>query len=307
LGVWDTHFVIAPAERIGRLEIGFRPAGVGVAEGAEMAEAVGEVAEMRRMDSMRTRRLSTIGTAVVTVVAWWLALPGMASAASFLSDVAFDPATLGPVDVVIDSTVDLFDANDLNAPGNTDVQIDGSLDLCILVGASTTCASANSTDDASPFIGDIGPITFLVTLTVAKINNPAITGPFTLVMRDLIGGLGYTRDAVTVDNTYAEITGLDPNGFDFDETNGINGFDPFLVVQDNVEPGDIRYYLGWEVNEGDSVTFRFDLKAGQTVQEFFPGFTYSAIPVPEPGTALLMGLGLVGLTLAGRRAAGRAV
>jgi len=53
---------------------------------------------------------------------------------------------------------------------------------------------------------------------------------------------------------------------------------------------------------GDSVTFKFDLEAG-TVLNFVPGFTVNAIPevVPEPGTALLMGLGLAALARTARR------
>lgn len=249
---------------------------------------------MKRLNSVRTRRVSSLAAVLFGSIALLAALPGGAIAASFAPNFGFDPATLDPVDLMLDSSTVLLDANDLSAPGNTDEQIDGSLDLCILIGSSTTC-------DSSIFVGELAPVSFIVTLTVAKINNPAVASlPFTLILRDLNPAPGYPRTAVTVDDSYAAIPNFDPNGFDFDPNNGINGFDPFTVIEHEVAPGDIRYYLGWTVILGDSVTFKFDLEDG-SIQNNLPGFLFSATAVPEPGTALLIGLGLVGLSVAGRR------
>lgn len=249
---------------------------------------------MKRLNSVRTRRVSSLATVLFGALALLAALPGGANAASFAPNFGFDPATLGPVDLMLDSSTVLLDANDLAAPGNTDVQIDGSFDLCILIGSSTKC-------DSSIFVGEPAPVSFIVTLTVAKINDPALaSSPFTLILRDLNPAPGYARTDVTVDDSYAAIPNFNPNGFDFDPNNGINGFDPFRVIEHEVAPGDIRYYLGWTVILGDSVTFKFDLEDG-SIRNNLPGFLFSATAVPEPGTALLIGLGLVGLSVAGRR------
>ena len=250
--------------------------------------------KVKRLNFFGLRRVSSLAAVLFGTIALLAVLPSSTLAASFATDFGFDPSTLDPVDLMLDSSTELLDANDLAAPGNTDVQIDGSLDLCILLTPSTTCES-------STFVGEPAPVSFIVKLTVAKINDAALaSGPFTLILRDLNPAPGYPRSNVTVDDSYAAIPGFDPNGFDFDPMNGINGFDPFQVIEHEVAPGDIRYYLGWTVMLNDTVTFKFDLEKGST-QANLPGFLFSAVPVPEPGTTLLIGLGLVGLCVAGRR------
>jgi PEP-CTERM motif len=231
-------------------------------------------------------------------------LPIGAFAASFDPVVAFDPTTLPAVDLLIDESVPFLEANDSSAPGATDVQLDGSTDVCILIGASTTCQSSVN-------VGQSGPVSFLVTLTVAAINTPLITGPFTLLLSDLNPVPGYSRSDVTVDLNPDAIPGLDTSavspGFIWDPNNGVNGFDPFLVVQDDAfaAMGDVRYYIGWTVGLGDTVTFKYDLADSASVLSFTPGLIAHAVPVivPEPGTALLLGLGLAGLCISQRRAA----
>jgi len=52
---------------------------------------------------------------------------------------------------------------------------------------------------------------------------------------------------------------------------------------------------------GDQVDFNFGLTAGDAIDAPSTSFNGAVINVPEPGTALLMGLGLIGLAGAGSR------
>lgn len=263
---------------------------------------------MKRLDLKRTRRISSMAAVLVGAVLVAIGAPMLAGAASFDETIrpdgtqrGFDPMTLSAPDLVIDGRAGILPARDELGIGGSDALFTGSTNVCILIGASETCLS----DPLEPLDMQPAPVTFLVTLQITSVSAALGSDPFTLLLRNLDGTAGYDRSYVTVDTNYDEIPGLvipPSTGFIFDPGNGMNGFDPAIVVQNNIDVGDIRYYLGWTVSLGDSVTFRYDLEQGE-IMGFTPSFVWSATPfvVPEPGTALLIGLGLGGLSVAGRR------
>lgn len=87
------------------------------------------------------------------------------------------------------------------------------------------------------------------------------------------------------------------------------GATPFdTAVYEPRSEGAFYYYLGYALGEGETVTFRYDV-AEQAIggtPVFFTRGTYDYELVPEPSTALLMGLGLFGLSFAGNRPKGSA-
>jgi len=234
------------------------------------------------------RRIAFIQAAAVLAVSLILgAAPAMATPAGFDPVFGFDGDDLGGLPSINMGPSDPFLGAGEGA--GLDVELTGSTDVCILFGDDTCRANT---------LGITGPYSVLVTLTVSAINTPEIDGPFTLFLTGLFGNT-YSTDEVVV-----ELNPVVPGALDTAAVPSFiwgASFDPLVHVVDNGAPPNTYHYVGWQVMLGDSVTFQYDVlesPAGRGTPQFMANATTI---VPEPGTALLMGLGLIGLATGSAR------
>jgi hypothetical protein len=219
--------------------------------------------------------------------------PAFATPAHFSSGGwGFDSAGLAGLPTVsIDESVPFLAAGTPGSAPNLDVELVGSTDICVLTPGSPVCGAANP--------APTGPFSVLVSFTVNVLNDE-LEGPFTLMLTSLVETLGYSPAEVAIELDPSVPVGLDPSAvpaFVFD-----GSFDSFVRVSDPYDPPATVYdYVGWTVQQGSRVLFRYDVT--QFHGSSYPQFTANAGPiaVPEPGVALLFGLGLAGLAWRGGR------
>jgi len=240
----------------------------------------------------------------------WIARAALAGVALFLgvSPAAAVPALLDPVfgfneaglagltnQRTISRDDPFLDVGDVSSPiGPFPVNVAGSnpdlFEVCVLAGAESTCRPNSE--------GLSGPYSVIMSVQVSSVAIDLDT-PFLLVLTGLAGDEAVYQPG----DLYVELNPTAPAGLDttlvpnfrFDGT-----FDPFLHVIDLDGTGiERRYdYIGWEIpNDGsafDVLSFRYEVTNPVAGRIPFIGANAVAI-VPEPGSALLMGLGLLGL------------
>ena len=240
---------------------------------------------MRRQISIRT----TAARLALLVGLILGAGPALALPANFDPIFGFDDTNLGGLPTLTIDVEDPFLGVGDATAGAFDVEVTGSTDVCILFNDETCRAST---------LGVTGAYSVIMTLTVSAVDGDEIEGPFTLFLSGLAGGT-YAASEVAVELNPTLPTNLDTSavpGFVWNDS-----FTPFVRVNDVTFEPTVYDYVGWNVNVGDSVTFRYDVSTSPGTRAA-PQLTANATTVvPEPGTALLMGIGLAGLAVAGGR------
>lgn len=259
---------------------------------------------MRRMDLMgteagavgRSGRALLIGAAFLAATVFLAAAPSAATPATISPVFGFNSAGLEGLPTGTMNGQDGFlAAGEVGFPGALDIELMGTgSGLCVFTASSNACQGNTA--------GITGAWSAYVTFSVSAVNPAEIDGPFTLFLSGLDPAGAYSASEVTVE--------LDPTLEPGLDVSGIPGFDLRSfgrVIDETDAPVAIYDYIGWQAQVGDTITFRYDVSTAPGSRGT-PGFLANGIsrvilPIPEPGTSLLMGLGLVGLALAQRRLA----
>ncbi len=253
-----------------------------VLDGAEEME---EVDAMGRNDEMRAGR-RVIATALLLAGVFFFWAGSAAAVAQFDPLFGFLPEDLEDLPSITMDASDPWLMAGEETLSNLDVELTGTTDLCVLAGTTNTCLATPT--------GVTDPYMVLVTFTVSAINTPTIDGDFTLFLSGLMPNGSWGPGEVEVVLDQAAAAAVNPTGF------VAGDFRPFVHVIDESGAGDPFHYVGWTVQVGDTISFKYNVVADPAGRAA-PHITTNALarPIPEPGTALLMGLGLAGLTLAG--------
>jgi len=231
------------------------------------------------------------GSALCLIAALLAAAPAAATPAILDPIFGFEENSLEGLPIgVMDERDNFLSAEEAGGVPPIDIVLLGTTDLCIFTASSPTCQADTG--------GITGAYSALVTFTVSAINTPDVSGPFTLFLSGLAPG-EYTNQEVTI-----ELNPTIPDGLD---TSGIPGFGFELmghIVDETFAPAPAYHYVGWRAQLGDTISFRYDVSTAPgsrgTPSLMANAIARPIVPVPEPGTGLLVGLGLAALGVRGR-------
>lgn len=202
---------------------------------------------------------------------------------------------------MIDISTDMFGAGDTSDGGPFTVGFTGSSegDVCILASTMPGVCQTNLSQVSTPY-------SMLVTLDITAIDTTKIDGPFTLVLSQLqFVSDNANMDEYTSDEVALYLNPVAPAMLNIGQSTFDGSFDPIVRIVDQAcssSGGDCNY-LGWTiVGLDDKLTLQIDMLTAPNGRST-PTLLFNAIPVvvPEAGTALLLALGLAGLSFGGRR------
>ena len=237
---------------------------------------------------MRQMNLMQSMAALFATGLFMTAAPALATPANFAPLYGFESAGLeGLPSFNFDSTSFLGAGEAGGLP--VDVELRGSSDVCILFGDST-CREDTA--------GITGAYSVIVSIEVSDTNTELIGGAdFTLFLSGVVTG-DYTPAEVQIELNPVVLAGLDMSavpGFEFD-----GSFDTYSHLVYTSGSGSTYDYIGWNTRLGDRISFQYNVLAAPEERGTPQLMANATAVVPEPGAALLMGLGLAGLASVNR-------
>ena len=233
---------------------------------------------------MRQMNLMQSMAALFATGLFMTAAPALATPANF-AQFGFESAGLeGLGGFNFDSTTPFLGAGEVGG-SPVDVELRGSTDVCILFGDSTCRANT---------VGITGAYSVIVSIEVSDTNTELIGGAdFTLFLSGVVTG-DYTPAEVQIELNPVALSDLDTSavpGFEFD-----GSFDTYshLVYSSAYD------YIGWNTRLGDRISFQYNVLTAPGTRGTPQLMANATAVVPEPGAALLMGLGLAGLASVNR-------
>ena len=247
--------------------------------------------------SVGVRRIGEVGAALVATFALG-ALPGTAAAASF------SWGDVDPTDVITSVIV---------APSDGDTTYTATTDQMAISGYISTINFANK----GPISIPVGDVLFSSQLTL---SNELLIGPafdIAVVTGELSNGLADDFSIVDVGSATAlmegdfdgamsfsasSVTGVVSANMAADIGSSLSGNSDFLLAFGNVGSLDLQVVLGAGTVCSTIATCPTapNLTPPAVLHDFTGPTNITITPIPEPATGLLIGLGMLGLTLRAR-------